>query len=138
MKNNRNTTQTRETAAVLMFVVVFISLLRPISPFIADGLGHTFWNDQHHTSLHQNGINHIDKQIQKLNEKSDEQSREASASTFNIETSLIYFEALHKINFYISSTTIEFSEPLFLNSQQNVTPEIQPPDISRNVLPIHA
>ncbi|MBK7442671.1 MAG: hypothetical protein IPI65_14425 [Bacteroidetes bacterium] len=59
--------QKLESTSILLLLIVFFSLIRPIMPFITDGIAHHFYSEQHQ-QLHQLGMNHLDKDLKAANE----------------------------------------------------------------------
>ena len=118
----------RDTTSVLLLVVVFLSLLRPVSPYISDGFAHTFYNQEHHAMMHLTGVNHVDKEIKKINETEQEGNGKATPSTFSTDNSFVYFIPASQFNFYNVSQDISFRAAFGFELTAIIPPAIQPPD----------
>jgi len=128
----------RESTSILLLLIVLLSLFRPVSPFIADAIGHTFFSENHHTKLHQNGYDHIDAELQKLAEIEGSLSGKVPVSTFSIETALTFFAEIPQFLIFENGSDIIFQKPLFNLSGRTAKPEIQPPDFSFVSLSLYA
>jgi isoleucyl-tRNA synthetase len=121
--------QKSESAAVVLLLIVLLTLLRPITPFITDGLAHQFFKAQHE-QLHQLSINHLDEDLQNANKESA-----ANNKTINFEQIFIYCIEINSLsNIYIPSL-LTFFEPEFNLLSKNEILTIQPPDATFTVCP---
>ncbi len=130
MKANNTKQAQRETTSILLLLIVLLSLLRPVSPFIADGIGHTFFSVDHHSKLHQNGYDHIDADLQKLTENSPAETGKIPVSTFSIETAFTFITEIPQFLTFLNSQLITFQISLFDLRDISSKPEIQPPDLT--------
>ena len=120
----------RESTSILLLLILFFSLLRPISPFIANGIGHTFFSESHHSKLHQNGYDHIDADLQKLASTDQTETGKVPVSTFSIETAFTFITEIPQLLSFQNSTIIIYQQPLGSLREQSAKPEIQPPDLT--------
>lgn len=82
--------QKLESTSILLLLIVFFSLIRPIMPFITDGIAHHFYSEQHQ-QLHQLGMHHLDKDLKAANEDDKNSGAEKKSLT---EQVLIGFTAV--------------------------------------------
>ena len=120
----------RESTSILLLLIVFLSLLRPVSPFISDFIGHTLFSESHHAKLHQNGYEHIDADLQKLAETDHQETGKIHVSTFSIETAFTFITEIPQFLLIQNSNNIIFQEPIVTLSGRTAKPEIQPPDLT--------
>ena len=120
----------RESTSILLLLIVFLSLLRPVSPFIADGIGHTFFSETHHSKLHQNGYDHIDADLQKLAATDQSETGKVPVSTFSIETAFTFITEIPQLLGFQNSSIIIYQHPLGSLREQSAKPETQPPDLT--------
>lgn len=118
----------RESTSVILLLIVFISLLRPVTPFISDGIAHTFFSVQHHAALHQNGYNHIDAELKKIAKASGDENNNIPVSTFSIETAFTFFTESFQLDINPHAIKVSFVTPLISLLQRSILPIIQPPD----------
>ncbi|MBP8915253.1 MAG: hypothetical protein KBF51_04315 [Chitinophagales bacterium] len=120
----------RESTSILLLLIVLLSLLRPVSPFIADGIGHTFFSESHHSKLHQNGYDHIDADLQKLAATDQTETGKVPVSTFSIETAFTFITEIPQFLTFQNSSIIIYPQPLGSLIELSAKPEIQPPDLT--------
>ncbi len=118
----------RESTSIILLVIVIISLLRPVTPFISDGIAHTFYSEQHHLALHQNGCNHLDVELKNLAKASGDENDKLPVSTFSIETVFTFFTESFELNINPHAIKVSFCYPEIALLHRSILPVIQPPD----------
>lgn len=123
--------QKLESTSILLLLIVLFSLIRPITPFITDGIAHHFYAEQHQ-QLHQMGMDHLDKDVKAANEDNKNSSAEKKSLT---EQVLIGFTAVLQLAepennlFELQLEAFNFIENNFKIST------IEPPDADLDVCP---
>ncbi len=123
--------QKLETTSILLLVIVFAMLIRPITPFITDGIAHHFYAEQHQ-QLHQLGMHHLDKDLKDANE--DDKNNGADKKTLT-EQVLIGFTAVLQLATPESNLiTFHLQEFNFIQHNFKIS-AIKPPDADLDVCP---
>lgn len=78
--------------------------------------------------MHLTGVNHVDKEIKKINETEQEGNGKATPSTFSTDNSFVYFIPASQFNFYNVSQDISFRAAFGFELTAIIPPAIQPPD----------
>lgn len=122
--------QKQESVSVLLLLIVVLTLLRPITPFITDSIAHHFYAQQHE-QLHRIGINHLEKDIQNANETPSSTEKKG----VGLEQILVFF-----LQFVLSPaitifSIILFKEPKCWQLRTSKKPTLQPPDTDFVVCP---
>jgi len=129
MQAKTTTAERRDTISVLMLVIVFLSLIRPVSPYIADGAAHLFNSEHHHQEMHTLGINHVDKAIKNIADTGKEEAGQSQPSALSIETAFVYFDNCSAIQFFNTVQKIDYRTQVFHLISPTAAPAYQPPDL---------
>lgn len=124
--------QKQESLSVILLLIVILTLLRPITPYITDSIAHHFFALQHE-QLHKIGINHLEKDIQDANATQST----AEKKGIGFEQILIFF-----LQFVLSPaiaifSIIQFKEPAWWQLRTSKRPTLQPPDANFVVCPVN-
>lgn len=117
---------------MFLLIIVVLTILRPVSPYLLDGLAHTFWSEQHHEMMHLEGISHVDAQMEKINTDAAH-SDKPSMSTENIENVFISLQQGFKLQVYPPLYNLSLFQLYNLQTQNSVIPEAIPPDVTHCV-----
>ncbi len=71
-----------ESYAIFLLLILFLSIIRPISPVISDAWGHTF-NKKHHQHIHEINEHHLDVQLEEVAGQDNSQP-ENTIQTFSL------------------------------------------------------
>ncbi len=123
--------QKLESTSILLLLIVFFSLIRPIMPFITDGIAHHFYSEQHQ-QLHQLGMHHLDKDLKAANEDDKNSGAEKKSLT---EQVLIGFTAVLQLAEPESNLfSLQLEAFDFIKNNFKIS-TIEPPDADLDVCP---
>ncbi len=128
MKKKMSNAEKRESASVLLLIIVILSLLKPVSPYISDGLAHHLWNEKHHLKMHQDGVEHIDSDLQKMNNYGDNENEKPVDAISITAPSLFFSESFAEYQYYSKSIILDMIRLNCIIIQRTLSPSIQPPD----------
>lgn len=117
-----------ESASVFLLIIIFLSILRPVSPCLLDGFAHVFWNKQHHLMMHMEGMSHVDRQMEKLNTDGDDSQKRPGIS-INIENVFTSFTPEIVVDYYPPRYNLMAIDPYVFYTQFVKVPETIPPDV---------
>jgi hypothetical protein len=123
--------QKRESASVVLLLIVFFTLIRPVAPLLTDALAHRFFSPAHE-QLHQLGVNHLDDDLKSANLPSDNSGKPA----VSFEQIFIFCVTAIVIPIAILFSYLSFKEPLATVFDAVIDPAIQPPDAALFVCPV--
>ena len=122
--------QKRESASVVLLLIVFFTLIKPIAPLLTDALAHRFFAPAHE-QLHQLGVDHLDNDLKSANIPQDNSGKPA----VSFEQIFIFFETVTVIPIIVFSSYLSFKEPLSKLFYAVISPATQPPDAALYVCP---
>jgi len=121
--------QKSESASVILLLIVFFTLIRPVAPMLTDNIAHRYFMAQHE-QLHKLSLNHLDDDLKNAND-----ANTATKQTKTFEQILIYCIEITTIVNFTNTNIIAFEEPKFFISVNNAILTIQPPDAAMDVCP---